>query len=316
MKRLWILFFLVVLSNLVLADVVINEIMYDPEGNEYDNEYIELYNSGSFQVDLFGWTLSDSGSDTETLIGFNSSSTVLLPDNYAIITAEDNTVEVFNQSIRLTTQDNSICSYGLSNSGETIILKNDSGNVIDAITYSDEWGAEGQNKSLCKLPNGNGLWDECERTPGKNNEINFDSNCDWSVQVILNGTVFEDPEFKVKVLKINGDGKANLSVDKWIEDSFENLEKTYSLWNAENVLNYKTSSEYSPSLTQGDAYFIKANITNVSCIDTNLSNNFVSEMIFVASEEHGTNPDSYIEIIDVPDSAEFGDVSKSKIKCL
>ncbi|MDP6038908.1 MAG: lamin tail domain-containing protein, partial [Candidatus Latescibacteria bacterium] len=37
------------------AQVVINEVMYDPAGSEFFDEYVELYNAGETPVDLVGW---------------------------------------------------------------------------------------------------------------------------------------------------------------------------------------------------------------------------------------------------------------------
>lgn len=39
--------------------IVVNEIMYDPVGEDTNNEWIELYNASSVPVDLSGWVLQD-----------------------------------------------------------------------------------------------------------------------------------------------------------------------------------------------------------------------------------------------------------------
>ncbi|MEO6033657.1 MAG: lamin tail domain-containing protein, partial [Verrucomicrobiota bacterium] len=42
-------------APLLLGDIVINEIMYDPISGDDDDEYVELYNRGTNAVDLAGW---------------------------------------------------------------------------------------------------------------------------------------------------------------------------------------------------------------------------------------------------------------------
>jgi competence ComEA-like helix-hairpin-helix protein len=40
--------------------ILINEILPSPEGSDEENEWIELYNSNNFEVDLSGWKLKDT----------------------------------------------------------------------------------------------------------------------------------------------------------------------------------------------------------------------------------------------------------------
>ena len=47
------------LTNALRADVVISEILYDSEPNAACDEFIELHNSGTGEVDLSGWYFSD-----------------------------------------------------------------------------------------------------------------------------------------------------------------------------------------------------------------------------------------------------------------
>jgi len=43
-----------------VADVVINEVMYDPISEDSEDEYVELYNRSSSPVDLGKWRLEDA----------------------------------------------------------------------------------------------------------------------------------------------------------------------------------------------------------------------------------------------------------------
>jgi len=296
-----ILCFLVLFFLDFVSAAVINEVMYNPEGNDNNLEYVEIFSDPI--INLTGYTIEDAASsDALQLLNYYDSSYVLIVEegfNYTGINAS-----VYSAGAAI--------GNNLNNDEDFIIIKDTNNTIIDVMHYYSEWGAYDNGNSLCRI---NNIWQECSPTPGLDNSHSIQTNnCDWTISVILNGTVFEDPEFQIRVLKLNGEGKANLTIDKWIEDSRGNIEKTYSPWNASDVLNYKTSNKYSPALAKGDAYFIKANISQVNCQDTNLSNNFVSAMIFIVSEEQSTNPNSSIKILDVnPSSAEFGDIVKVNI---
>jgi len=298
MKILLWVFLLFFSLDIAIAETVITEVMYNPEGNDNNKEFIELFSDN--MINLTGYSIEDSASkDILTLLSYYNSS-------YALIVEEGFNYTGINASIYSA---GATIGNNLNNDQDIIIIKDSNNTILDVLHYYSEWGAYGDGKSLCKIEN---VWQECLITPGQNN-VNSNlavNNCDWSILVILNGTVFEDPEFQIKLVKLEGEGKANLTVDKWIEDSKGNVVKTYSSWNAEDVLNYKTSSKYSPALAKGNAYFIKANITDISCEDTNPTNNFISAMIYVSDVEQSTNPNSSIHILSAPAYAEFGDIVK------
>lgn len=110
----------------VNAQVVINEILANPEGSE-DGEYIELFNSGE-SVDLEGYTLSDKVKEYEI------TGTVL--DSGAYLTLYQTET-----------------SLKLNNSGdEEVSLKDSGGTTIDSMTY----GVTTEGKSWSRIPNGTG----------------------------------------------------------------------------------------------------------------------------------------------------------------
>jgi hypothetical protein len=302
MKRFVIILILFVSLKFVLADTAINEVMYNPEGSDNNKEFIEIFSDN--YINLTGYIIEDSYStDTLQLLNYYNS-------QYSLIVEEGFDYNGINASVYSV---GATIGNNLNNDEDLIIIKNSNNTVLDVLHYYSEWGASNNGNSLCKI---NNVWQECSPTAGLSNSFSDqnEDSCDWTILIILNRTVFEDPEFQVKLLKLTGEGKANLTVDKWIEDSKGNIVKTYSSWNAENVLNYKTSSKYSPSLAKGDAYFIKAKIVDISCDDTNVSNDFIYEMIFISDEQLSTNSNSSMNITKIsPNSAEFGDIVKAEI---
>jgi hypothetical protein len=307
MYKLVLCFLVLILIDSAAAIVIINELMYNPAGNEYDFEYLELYGEGE---DISDWYFEG--------IGFTFPSNTSINGYLVIANTLNDTGE--NNDF-LDRYPNISCSFEytgtLLNTGETIILR-DNNNIVDIITY-DNWVSE--NHSLERIDiNGNSNdpnnWAESilGGTPGQENSVSFISGCDWMLSIIINSTVSDDPEWQIRALKLEGEGKANLTIKHWVEDHSGNIVKTYSDINVENALTQKTSSKYSPSLNQGQGYFIKANITGISCNDKDTSNNFISQLIFVPGEQGTYSLNSSINILDInPDSVEFGEIVKVKI---
>ena len=61
MKRVALLAFLLFLIPIASADIIINEVMPWPEQNDNYNEWIELHNDGSQDVDLSNYTICGKG---------------------------------------------------------------------------------------------------------------------------------------------------------------------------------------------------------------------------------------------------------------
>jgi hypothetical protein len=106
--------------------VVINEVLANPLGSEPGQEWVELYNDGSSGVDLGGWIVSD-GTGESALPAF-----LLHPGEHVIVTSEQYQAEGSDvqlpqgvQTLRVP----SLGANGLSNSGETLTLLSDSGQL-------------------------------------------------------------------------------------------------------------------------------------------------------------------------------------------
>ncbi len=147
-----ILFICLFMANAVNA-TYINEIMYNPIGDDNNKEYVEVYLSD--EVDLRNFTIADSSS---------SDSLNLLKEgggNYALI-VEDG-FDASGLDVAIYSVGASI-GNGLNNKGDEITLKDKNGDIVDKITYSG--GKE--SLALCKESD----FKECEPTPGKKNILN------------------------------------------------------------------------------------------------------------------------------------------------
>ncbi|MDP2672242.1 MAG: lamin tail domain-containing protein [Nanoarchaeota archaeon] len=175
-KNIFLLIGILVLLLPNISAVVINEIMYAPTQSEYYNEWIEIYNDGNLNIDLNNWTLCGDGlsagyiDHADAKLKLNNS-IILPPEGYAIITDGGSGTEVYSNfivngnSLALHTSGSTLCGE-LVNSGETISLKDNSGNTINSITYDSNIGAkdDGNSLQLCNV-----VWTAASPTTGSTN---------------------------------------------------------------------------------------------------------------------------------------------------
>jgi hypothetical protein len=123
--------------------VTFNEVMYHPVGDDPTQEWVELYNQMSIDMDISNWRL-EGGADFQF-----PTNTVLRANNYLVLAANPDVL----RSTGLTNV------YGpftkrLSNGGETLRLRNNSGRLMDEMSYTDQepWplGPDGSGASLAK----------------------------------------------------------------------------------------------------------------------------------------------------------------------
>ncbi len=85
--KLICLFLYFFIGSSLFSEVVINEILYDPEGSDSGYEWIELYNSGSENVNLFGWKIEKGGSEFAECFTFENSF-IIHPHDFILIGEE------------------------------------------------------------------------------------------------------------------------------------------------------------------------------------------------------------------------------------
>ncbi len=112
-------------------NVVINEIMADPEPSLFlpEYEYIELYNTTDYNLSLNDWTLA-VGSSVKTISLGNINS-----GDYIILCDED--AEYYFQGYGNVLSFSNFPSLG--NSEQTLTLRDSEGKIISNILYTDEW---------------------------------------------------------------------------------------------------------------------------------------------------------------------------------
>jgi hypothetical protein len=134
--------------------------------NTKNNEWIELYNPTTETVNLKNWTLTDNSGMSVTIPG----SRKLEPHTFALISKNEATWSFWTtpagvMKIPLGTQ----IGNGLDNGGDHLILENEYGKIIDAVSY----GNDHSQFILSGVAEGHSL----SRSPGG---IDTDTNSDWT----------------------------------------------------------------------------------------------------------------------------------------
>jgi hypothetical protein len=161
---------LVFVPKLIHAQVVITEIMYDLDGTDTSREWVEIQNTGSAPVDLSSWKFFEANTN-HSLVPDGSGS--IAPGSYAIIADNPGNFRADQPNFTGLVFDS---SFSLNNDpGELLALKNDTGTVIDQVTYTADPSGAYAGKSLQK--NGSS-WIVATPTPGAVNATQADRDDD------------------------------------------------------------------------------------------------------------------------------------------
>ncbi len=126
-----ILLFMFMYAQNVYANVVFNEIAWMGTSTSSGNEWIELYNNGNSSVDFSGWSIMSGDNN----LSFNLSGSISAGGFYLIERTDDTTLSSITADLVAN------FGYGLSNSGETLILKNNLGESVNTLSFSSGWPA-------------------------------------------------------------------------------------------------------------------------------------------------------------------------------
>src|SRR4051812_14570975 len=122
---------LILLSAPCFGQVVINEIMYHPQTEKTEEEFIELHNVTTVAVDLSGWSFTSG-------VAFTFPAGTSIPANgYLVAAAVPATFHALYPTVA-----NYVSPAGwtgqLSNSSNHTVLQDSLGNKRDEVTYADD----------------------------------------------------------------------------------------------------------------------------------------------------------------------------------
>lgn len=120
------------------GDLVISEFMFDPPSGY--SEFIELYNQSEKVLDLMQFTYSDNAGNPRAIADV---STILKPHSFLILAPNDDLLAFFPNANMLVMGSG---FHALNNTSDQIVIKNNTGQTLDSLAYSSDWG--GSDRSL------------------------------------------------------------------------------------------------------------------------------------------------------------------------
>lgn len=119
------------IGSLLQAQVLINEVQYDPNGTETLCEWLELYNPTGDDVDLTGWLLCDNYDS----VGVSFPSTVIAAGEYLVLAAVVDSFQHYYPAVPALQWPDSIIGGGLSNTADMVVIVNSTGTAVDEVNW-------------------------------------------------------------------------------------------------------------------------------------------------------------------------------------
>ena len=185
----------VTVTDIAGTGILFSEIFYDTPGTDSDEEWIEIYNSTGSSLSLDNWTVTDNNG-TGSVYTFPANTTI---ESGTYLTVAANSVGF-----------NSLYSYdadlygsvpALNNTGDALLLKNSTGQLIDAVAW--EGGAS------AGLPNGWGSASDPSAPTGStilrtSSGTDTDSFSDWSIAGSNGNPETQTPPNSAPIASANG----------------------------------------------------------------------------------------------------------------
>ena len=258
-------------SAILIGDIVINELMYDPISGNDDDQYVELYNKGTNTINLAGWQFTAG-------ITFTFPSVVIAPNGYLVVAR--NTTNLFAKYPNLNSG-NTVGNYSgkLSHDGELVQLSmpqtlyTNTAILVaeDQVTYGTggrwgEWSGGGGSSLELIDPHSNhrlasnwadsdetqkSVWTNVEFTGVLDNGANYDPSIDYAQIGLL-----DDGECLVDNIEVDYNGNNYVSngtfesgTSGW---SFQGCMSRSSLENSGYQSNYSLHIRCSDKIWTGD----------------------------------------------------------------
>ncbi|MEA3288450.1 MAG: lamin tail domain-containing protein [Candidatus Marinimicrobia bacterium] len=159
----------------------ISEVMSNPQGSEYENEFIEVYNPSDHVMHINGWILSD-GNGVDTIIHWSGPETIrsngyalILDPSYDLSSGLYSVMIPDSIPVYTISTDASFGSGGLANSGESVHVYNPDTTVISQMTWTtaSDNGYSWERVSI-EAPDSLTAWEQSHvenGTPGFHNSV-------------------------------------------------------------------------------------------------------------------------------------------------
>ncbi|MDP6685190.1 MAG: lamin tail domain-containing protein [Candidatus Marinimicrobia bacterium] len=290
-----------------MGQIVITEIMYNLEGSDSPNEFVELFNISHLDtLDLSGWRIRDIYSeDTLEDSGFGLS---IAPRNFALIMEGDYQLEsgqysaVIPEGTVIMKVDDSSIGNGLSASDSVYIVNSD-GAIVDSVGWSES-GLEGFSleRRYFEFPSVPGNWLpslDSLGTPGLPNSVApLETDGTLLTDSISHTPVFpsEDEDILFSIPIINN-GNSTLVGSITLSETGEEL--VVSTFSDLEILDTLTINVTIPTQSSGRHIL---NIELVIANDLNSGDNFAIDTLEVS---YSFGSVVFNEFLSIPDSTQM-----------
>ena len=263
------------------ADLVISEVLYNPQGPDSEKEFIELYNNGETTLTISNWTIETAGTTFSNLLTIPNGETIPAKSHYLIGGSSINP--------------DLLASISLQNGGSAsdgVRIKDGTGTVVDALLYDNpnSNNLEGEGEPAESVTEGKSLartflWDtyvdtndnlmdffEMDPTPTAKNVEGSNSDIIVTVEIlssppeILNSTMFEDDDLDEEGIQLipYPDDSRQVLLQAWVRDSdwHDNIAYVQANLEGYNKTLNKIFGEEEYALFEGNIsldYFLPAN---------------------------------------------------------
>lgn len=204
MKKFYLLMLVLFTSTTLSAQLIINEVLYDPSNNALDGDangdgvygqeedsFIEFYNASTTNYNASGlqiWDDTTTGSLKYTV----APGTFIPPGGVLVVFGGGTPTGTFGGAVVLTA-DTSASGLNLNNSGEIIVIKDANGNVL--LSFNSDSLSNNPNESYTRNPDITGQFEQ----HGTNTALLF------SPGLKVDGTPF-NTAFVVESIAVQGQG--------------------------------------------------------------------------------------------------------------
>jgi hypothetical protein len=181
-------------GTLVTSGILINEIMYAPQSPE--PEWVELINTSNNPINIKNWKIADSSSYNNP-ITITTVDKNIAPNDFLVI-AKNNSIVTTHTLIDTTKLLYLSNMPTLNNDKDKVAIFNNSGIVVDEVSYKSSWGGSSPNslerKSIARPSNDSTNWAtslDCEHSsPTRVNSVVNISSYSYN-DVVINEIMFD-----------------------------------------------------------------------------------------------------------------------------
>ena len=289
----------------------INEIMYNPEGNEFDFEYLELYTDTQTNVsDYYFEGITFKFPKNTTINGY-----VVLANTKEDVGPNNDFQDKYNKSADFE------FDGSLTNSGETITLYDAPGSIIDMLQYGDD-ADEGfsleffqQNFIESLIKDGTPKLENSHYNRSLDSDVmnvSLTSDCSGSINIETSSDVIKSGESIKFSPNINYTDGLEFIIEYYITDIFGNIIKAKT-----NTTNTNQKS-YTPNIKEEDKLFVINMGLYLLCDEIELVDSAQKNFVVYNEDTEEFVQEPFLEIQTIysgsDEKVKFGEILNVKLK--